>query len=381
VPQIHPHPLIDKIRRDLETVGLVGEEDNGVLTHLVGTSRLLDNPGAIVTRGETGAGKSTVLTKVALLFPKEAKVEAMSLTPASLFNFPPDYFVHKFLVTGERKHATDDATRDSNAILRQLISEKRISRTVSVYNQAEMKWESHEVVREGPIAYAESTSAGSIFAEDLNRMLQVYVDPTEQQTRRVMVATARRYEPGRKMEDVEDVIAWHHEFQRSLVHRDVRIPYWQALAENVPASRIEARRVMQQVLTVIESIVLLHQHHRVDQDGELIATWSDYSLARRLLLPPVHAAMGLGQDFKEAAVLKSKLSKPLFTSKDVKVAMGLKNNMGPSRLLTKLVLARILLIVEEAAGRKAATYRWADDIEWMVLPTVETLKDWSRVTA
>jgi hypothetical protein len=135
--------LMDTIRRDLAAIGLVGEVENGLLTYLIYTSRLLSDPGAVVTRGKSAGGKSTLLVRVADLFPAEVKIEAMTMTPASLFNTDEDYFCNKVLICGERKHAQDDNTRDANAILRQLLSEKRISRNVSVYDQAAKRWVVH----------------------------------------------------------------------------------------------------------------------------------------------------------------------------------------------------------------------------------------------
>src|SRR5205823_4970151 len=103
---------------------------------------------------------------------------------ASIFNGPEDFFTHKVLITGERKHATDDVTRDANATIRQMLSEHKVTRTVSVPGgPGGGRWVTEHQVRHGPIAYAESTTAGSIFEEDLNRMLELYVDESNPQNR------------------------------------------------------------------------------------------------------------------------------------------------------------------------------------------------------
>jgi hypothetical protein len=382
LPELAREPdLARAVRRDLAAVGLVGEEDNGQLVYLIYLTRLLDDPGAVITRGRSGAGKSTLLKRVAVLVPDAAKVEAMAMTPASWFNTEPDYFRHKLFLAGERKHSTDDATKDAGALLRQLLSEKRINRCVSIWEPETKSWQTVNVERRGPIAYAESTTAGSIFEEDLNRMLQVYVDESAEQNRRVVKAIGSKYDPNRPGLDVEAVVRRHHEFQQylqALPTPDVRIPYWEVLCDRLPTSRVESRRVAQQVFTVIEGVVLLNRHRRRAPDGRLLATLNDYALARRLLLGPLHAALGAGKDYKDFLRLRAGVRKDVFTAADVKQALGFDNDMGPSRLLRGLVEAGLVVLLTVQKGRTPATYRWAGkdgpDPEAMVLPPVEEVR-------
>jgi hypothetical protein len=361
-----PH-LIATIRRDIAANGIVGEEDNALLIYLCFTSRLLDNPGAIVVRGASSLGKSHLLNRVADFFPGSTKIDAMRMTDASLFNTPEDFFRHKILISGERKHSQGPAAADSTAILRQLLSEKRITRLVCGRNH-----ETQEVVRHGPIAYAESTTASSIFAEDLNRMLQLFLDPSAEQTRRVMLKTATRYDQARPQEDLSAIIARHHDFQESLECISVHVPFAKSLAAKMPAHQPEARRVFPHVLTIIEAITLLHLRQRKWKDGWLWATLEDYSLARRLLLPSVRAVLGIRKEFAKAEKLRTALgSKTTFTSADVTAAMDYPHKMGAKRLLDDLLDAKLVTCVLKAKGQTPATYKWADDVTWDVLPPAE----------
>jgi hypothetical protein len=353
---------------------VVGEADNALLVYLVASSRILPDPLAAVLRGGSSTGKSTILERVLRLFPDDVKVEAMRLTDASLFNMGRDYLKHKILVCGERRHATDDAAKDATALVRQMLSEKKIDRLVSVPDGSG-GWTAERQVSEGPVAYLESTTARSIFAEDLNRMLQLHADDSKEQNRAVMVAIGGRYDPGAREEaDVEAVVARHHEFQDSLRPCRVTIPCARRLAELMPAGKPECRRVIRQVLTVVEALALLHQHRREEQDGALLATPDDYALARRLLLPSVHAAVGAGKDYKNAERLRKKITGPEFTAKEVKKALGYKSEMGPSHLLNALVKAGLLVRLTEKQGRIGATYGWANGAQSsLVLPTAEEL--------
>jgi hypothetical protein len=363
--------LLARIQEDIAAVGLVGEMDNGLLTYLIYTSRLLANPGAIVTRGKTSGGKSTVLDKVALLFPDDCKIDGMKLTEASLFRAGPDYLKHKILKTGERKHATDDKTRDDNAMVRQLLSEKKVTRQICIRDGAE--WITENQVREGPVAYAESTTAGSIFAEDLNRMLQVYIDESEKQTRAIMHAIASKYDNSDKP-NVAKIIDIHHRFQSLLRPHKVYIPFWNELEDRIPSKKLEVRRVIQQILTIIEATVVLHQFQRDKKDGFLVATLDDYAVARRLLLRPVHEAVGIRKDDKEAQLLRAKIKTDTFTTPEVKKALAFKNDMGPSRLMKRLVETGMLVRLSARKGAVAARYQWARKPESLVLPTVEEVR-------
>src|SRR4051794_12101680 len=89
-----------------------------------------------------------------------------------------------------------------------------------------------------------------------------------------------------------------------------------------PAHKVEARRVIQQVLTIFEAIALLHQRQRKLKDGCLVAILEDYKLAQRLLVPSVHAALGIGKDYNKVEILRAKLgSKTTFTTPEVTTAM------------------------------------------------------------
>jgi hypothetical protein len=141
LPELLTKPdLIGIIRRDIAALGMVGESDNAVLTYLIFTSRVLKEPASIIRRGKTGHGKSVLLRKVALLFPAEVKIQAMKMTDAAWFNTPPEFFKHKVFFGGERTHARDEATRDAGALLRQLLSEKRIDRGVCIFDEKAKKW-------------------------------------------------------------------------------------------------------------------------------------------------------------------------------------------------------------------------------------------------
>jgi hypothetical protein len=355
---------------------VVGEADNALLVYAAFTSRIQDDPLAVITRGRTASGKSTLLTRVGQMFPGECKIDVMRFTDASLFNAPEDYLTHKILITGERKHSTDDATRDANAMIRQLLSEKRITRSVSVAGEpGSGRWAAEVQERKGPVAYAESTTAGSIFEEDLNRMLQLYMDESREQTAGVVAALAARYDPDYVPPDPAAVFRRHHAFQRSLKPCRVVVSYGKALAGRLPMKKLEVRRAAQQVFSVIEAIALLHQHRRGrDDKGRLVATLDDYALARKLLLGPLEAALGAGRALHEFKRLRKALPAAGRQQFDSKEALEHFNNkVTRDKVLQELCELGLLKQVGPGGSHHPARWQWTGIKVATVLPPAAAL--------
>jgi hypothetical protein len=378
---------IAAIRRDLADLGIIGEGDSALLLYAVGTSRLLPKPLGSVVRGKSAAGKSILIDKTASLIPPEGKLEAMYKTWASWFNVPADYFVHKFYVSGERKHVSGDEAKDTTALLRQMLSEQHINRDVSVYNAESGEWVTVNVNRVGPIAYVESSTADAIFSEDLSRMLQVYADDSAEQTRRVVDTELDRCSRHHRPPDPEAIIDRHHEFQRYLAGLEFRvdIPFAPALKGAFPENKTDSRRAVRQLTATIQTLVLLRHYHRDKEDGYYVATLADYGLARQLLLPSFHALLGVGKDYPKALALWQALGgAKQFTTPAAKKAMGFTNDMATSRLLRALVDAGLVVKLSDQDGRTPALYEWVEDgprLESFVLPTVaEVQMAWAALS-
>ena len=364
--------LIGRIGRDIEALGLVGEADASLLIYLVYTSRLLDDPLAIIMRGLSSSGKSVLQRRVLQMFPSEDVIDVVTLTAASLFNGPEDCLEHKILALGERKHSTDDQTRDQNAMIRQLLSEQRISRWVNV--RGEGGWQREHQVLKGPIAYAETTTSKSIFEEDLNRMLQVYTNDSVGQTRRVMQTVAEKYEREQATVDMQVVLDKHRKFQQALEPHTIRIPYAKILTAKMPAEQVRARRVVTQVMATIEAVALLHQFQREKEGGYLIATQQDYTIARRLLLRPLHDSIGVGSIFRKYKQLRKGLKKREFDSNQAGKAGGFKNRQTRKRNLDKLQALGVIELVAKGKGNKSDRWRWTGKSpDELVLPSVHTV--------
>ena len=100
--------LMLQIGEDIQSMGLVGEDNAGKLLYVVATSRNLKKPLGVIIRGLSGSGKSEVPKQVVPLIPPDDVVHATSQTAQALYYGEQDWLKNKFVVGGERSHRTDD---------------------------------------------------------------------------------------------------------------------------------------------------------------------------------------------------------------------------------------------------------------------------------
>jgi hypothetical protein len=381
--------IMRAISFDLRAVGIEGEVLNARLAYTGFTSRVLDEPFHVITRGTTGMGKTTLLKKAGKLIPDDYKLELVGLTNASLFNYVKangaKSLEHMLLISGERKRSKDPAVTDAKANLRQLLSEKEIKRITSVQRAGKSvtDWIGEVQNVTGPVAYGESTTAGSIFSEDLNRLLQLYVDESEELTRKIGRRKIEKYKKGYVEMDIQPVIDRHHEFQKRLQNTTVVlpiIPYAETLMDKLPLKGEANRRLIDQVFSVLEAIVLLRQFQsdRKWEDGQPVADRWDYFYLHQMMMDPLFAAMGLATSYQLYNRLWKALgSKAEFDSNEVTDTKLFGNKVSRDRALASLVELRLIDRASEGYSHNPAKWKWTSGAkkpqEELVLPSVETV--------
>ena len=249
--------LLDRVARDLETMGYVGEEANKKIAYLITVSRKLDNPlcGVIISRA--GAGKSRLMESLAELVPPEDLVSYTRITPQALYYAENRSFKHKLMVSGE-----DEGLLGSDYAMRELISSKRIRLAAPVKDAGTGKMKTVEYEVEGPIALLFSTTQPAIHYENATRCFMLSLDESREQTERIMTFQRERKTLEGVMRSLEarTLRRVHRNAQRLLKPVVVVNPY----AEGVKfaAHRIESRRDYEKYLSLIEAIAFLKQHQR-----------------------------------------------------------------------------------------------------------------------
>lgn len=283
--------LLRWIMDGIAVSGVAGEQELALILFLTGTSRLLKQPLAVIVQGPSSSGKSYVLERVAGLFPPNAMLTATDLTPNALYYLSAGELKHRFVVTGERSRRHNDESAQATKSLREMISSGKLSKVHTVSDPAGPRAETVE--QEGPIAYAESTTAPELFEEDANRCLVLQPDERPEQTRRILVASGLRLAGHDSAEQREQRQREFHALQHLLEPLPVVIPFAEKLSQLFPCEPVEVRRAFGHVTSMIQAIALLHQYQRPrDNAGNMLAQPEDYWLARMLLADVLARSLG-----------------------------------------------------------------------------------------
>jgi hypothetical protein len=193
------------------------------------------------------------------------------------------------VIAGERSRVEDDDTAEATRALREMIETGRLTKAVPM-KEPDGRMVTRIIEQDGPIANAETTTRSNVFAEDANRCLLLDTDEGEEQTRRILGATAEAA-AGANRTDAAHVCAVHYALQRMLPRVDVVVPFAAAIAEHYPAARLEGRRDFRHLLQLVKASALLHFRQRErDAAGRVVASLFDYLIAERLARAPLGAA-------------------------------------------------------------------------------------------
>jgi len=249
--------LMERIGRDFEACGMVGESSNRLVGYLACTSRLLRRPLAVIIQSTSAAGKSTLMEAILAMFPQEESIKYSAMTGQSLYYLGETNLKHRILAIVEE----EGAERASYALkLLQSEGELTIASTGKNPKTGQMETQTYHV--EGPVMIFLTTTAIDIDEELQNRCLTLSVDESTQQTQRIHQAQreARTLEGIQRQEGRAELAQVHQNAQRLLESLPVWNPYVEQLT--FTSERTRTRRDHEKYLSLIDAVTLLHQHQR-----------------------------------------------------------------------------------------------------------------------
>lgn len=358
--------LMDIIVRDVQALGVAGEERLIRCVYLIGVSRLLDKPLSCIIQGPTCTGKSYVGDMVAKLFPPETIIYATQMTPQALFHMKPGSLRNKFILAGERSRKENDDTAEATRALREMIGSHKLCKLMPAKMNGSI--ETIEIEQQGPIAYLESTTLTHIFDEDRNRCLQLSTDESSEQTARIVNAYAKRHGGNGSLTDTDAILLRHHALQRMLKPFPVSVPYAENLGDAFGSARVELRRAFPLLLSAIMTVTLLHQKQREqDSNCRLIASPEDYAIACNLFGDAVERSLGFILS-PGARHFRERLFKRFGHSK-WKSAEAVVGDFGKTAVYGWIHelhehgdIEKVEDVSHTQGGKKAATWRFSDDI-------------------
>jgi len=249
--------VLERVIKDLEVMGYVGEEVNKKIGYLITISRKLESPlsGVIISRA--GAGKSRLMEVLADMVPPEDLVSYTRITPQALYYAENRSLRHKLMISGE-----DEGLLGSDYAIRELISAKKIKLAVPVKDSASGKMKTVEYEVEGPIALLFSTTEPAIHYENATRCFTLSLDESPDQTQQVHQAQSvnRTLEGFARAGRIRETRQLHRNIQRLLKPVKVVNPY--ATQLTFPVNRLEYRREYEKYLSLIEAVAFLRQYHK-----------------------------------------------------------------------------------------------------------------------
>jgi hypothetical protein len=255
--------------------GLIAEDANKKLALLVAASRLLEKPLGAIVRGPAGCGKSALIHGIGRVLPAAQVLNLSRLTPQALYFMPRESLQNRLLVCDEY-----EGVQESAYALRSMMSSQMLSLGITVHEGGRMP-----VTRtiELPARLAVLVSSTQpIDIENLSRFIELEMDSSPGQTRKVMQSLAGARASG----EVPDSLAVIRNAGRLLRPCKVEIPYAGRLVYASP--NVLARRQFAQVVGLVSAHAALFQHQRPsreEQIGGLVveAVKRDYEVVYPLL--------------------------------------------------------------------------------------------------
>ena len=270
--------LLERAVKQVQSMGVVNEDELIKLIYIAGTSRVLDQPINPLVKGASSGGKSFTATRTLELIGPDFVNHLTSSSALSLV-YDDRPLAHTVLVIYEANQLQADENSMFSMLLRTLISEGRIVHQTTVEDPGSQTGRRVErIVREGPITLV-ITTTGELHAENDTRMLSFYISESQAQTRGVIHSLASRAAGIAKAP--ADLNAWH-DLQRwiALGPNDVVVPFAPQIAAEILPLMVRFRRDVGALFSFIKASAILHQAQRkVDAHGRVVATLADYAVA------------------------------------------------------------------------------------------------------
>lgn len=279
--------LLDRIGRDYDGCGLIGERSNRLVSYLAAVSRKLDDPVSILVLSSSGAGKSALQDAMLALCPPEDVVKLTSLSGKALFYKGRTSLKHKILAVEEGAGA-----EEASYAIRALVSAKELVIETAMKDFSTGRITTMENRVEGPTSVFITTTDPDIDAETRSRFIVLTVDESREQTRAILAFQRQRQtlEAVTNREPVEVILRRHRNFQRILRPLLVVNPYADALSYR--DDRLQSRRDHPKYLNLIRAVAYLHQMGRevktvAGKDGAPVGyievTQADIEVAGKLM--------------------------------------------------------------------------------------------------
>jgi DNA primase len=361
--------LLERTNQDIARAGVIGEEKNRLVMYLVFCSRLRETPLHIISLGASGTGKTYLQEKIAELIPESDKEEITILSDNALYYFDRCELQNKLLLIEDL-----DGAESSLYPLKELMSKKRLSKRVPA-KDAKGNLRTIPVLVEGPLSVAGTATRESIYEDNANRALLLYLDESPEHWEQILEYQRKLSSGTVNAKEEQEVKELFKDIQTLLKPVQIRNPYAEQL--QIPEAVFKPLRSNAHYLAFIECVTFYHQYQRPwktdPETGEqyIETTLEDIEAANYLmkdiLLAKSDELSGACRQFFER--LKTHLEdhgKQSFYAKEIRSAMRL-NYATLKRYLLQLTRNSYLKVTGGDRYKKGYEYEVVDREEYEAL--------------
>jgi hypothetical protein len=284
--------LMDRVVKQVQSMGVVNEDELITLLYVSATSRVLQSPINPLVKGSSSGGKSYTTTRTLELI-GSGFVNYLTSSSALSLVYDERPLSHTVLVVFEATQLQADEYGMFAMLLRTLISEGKIVHQTTIDDPGSSTGRrAVRVEREGPISLM-ITATGDLHAENETRMLSYRVTESQEQTRGVIESLSVRA-TGASSQSLD--LAPFHDLQRwiALGPNDAVIPFAPNIAAGIPPSMVRFRRDVGSLFSFIKACAILHQAQRgIDSQGRVVASVADYRVAYPIFTKVLAQSSGL----------------------------------------------------------------------------------------
>jgi len=260
IAELKKENLLQNTIQDLQLSGIIGEEENALILLLAMTSRKMQSPLSVVCLAKSGTGKSYLMEMVARCIPDEDKREQTQFTGNAFYYYKKDEIKGKVFIVKDL-----DGAEAVMFPMRELQSEGKISKTITRKGK-DGKLETITLVVEGPVSVIACTTKESIYEDNANRSILIYLNDSKEQDEKIM-----HYQKQKRAGLIDSY--QENQIQEKLQHQQkvlepVKVINPFAPLIDLPNDFPKKRRALPILLNFIEAITFYHQYQREQKADE-----------------------------------------------------------------------------------------------------------------
>ncbi len=248
--------LLEQTIHDLAASGIQGESENALILLLAMTSRKTPDPISVICLARSGTGKSYLMERVALCIPDEDKKEHTQFTSNAFYYYKKEEIRNKIFLIEDLEGALGVLFP-----IRELQSKKRISKTITQKGR-DGKLQTITLIVEGPVCVIACTTKESIYEDNANRSIMIYLNDSAAQDEKVMNYQKQHRAGLVNIYQEQHIQQKLQHMQKALVPIRVINPF--APLIDLPDNFPKKRRALPILLNFIEAITFYHQYQRTE---------------------------------------------------------------------------------------------------------------------